>query len=141
MVEGVPARGPRTRPEVTRDLAARRLEVDGNRLTLFPDGPERLASLIALIEGAEQSVRLLYYTFAADSSGEQVKAAAVRAAQRGLPVSLLIDGFGSTGTPDEFFADFVEIPRLIGDGNVAQVADAHVAVPRAIGYTRLRSDR
>ena len=108
MVEGLPARGPRTRPEVTRDLAARRLEVDGNRLTLFPDGPERLASLIALIEGAEQSVRLLYYTFAADSSGEQVKAAAVRAAQRGLPVSLLIDGFGSTGTPDEFFADFVE---------------------------------
>ena len=30
----------------------RPMEVAGNRLTLLPDGPERLEALIALIEGA-----------------------------------------------------------------------------------------
>jgi cardiolipin synthase len=87
------------------DLELRRLSVDGNRLTLLPDGPERFEALIALIDGAKRSLRLLYYTFLADTSGEQVKQALVRAVERGIDVSLLIDGFGSSSTPDDYFAD------------------------------------
>ena len=83
----------------------RPLSVDGNRLTLLPEGPMRLEALIALIDGAEQSLRLLYYTFLPDGSGEQVKAALLRAIERGIPVSLLIDGFGSSSTPDDYFLD------------------------------------
>jgi cardiolipin synthase len=83
----------------------RPLSVDGNRLTLLPDGPARLEALIALIDGARHSLRLLYYTFLADAAGEQVKQALLRAVERKVAVALLIDGFGSSATPDDYFTD------------------------------------
>ncbi|MEO8176643.1 MAG: phosphatidylserine/phosphatidylglycerophosphate/cardiolipin synthase family protein [Sphingomicrobium sp.] len=101
---------PRTRKKGSKGAAKtttkpHQLSVDGNRLTLLPEGPMRLEALIDLIDGAEQSLRLLYYTFLADASGERVKAALLRAIGRGIPVSLLIDGFGSSSTPDDYFLD------------------------------------
>jgi cardiolipin synthase len=87
------------------DIDARRLTVDGNRLTLLPDGPERLGALVALIDGAKATLRLLYYIYLADSAGEKIKAAILRALKRGVAVSLLIDGFGSSATPDGYFAE------------------------------------
>ena len=82
--------------------------VDGNRLTFYPDGPDRLEALLKLIAGAKQSLRLLYYIFAADSSGQRVRDALVAAVERGVEVSLLIDGFGSSGTPETYFKDLHE---------------------------------
>jgi cardiolipin synthase len=70
-------------------------EIDGNRLTLLTDGPERLDALIATIEGARATLRLLYYTFADDGSGCRVRDAAVAACRRGVEVALIVDGFGS----------------------------------------------
>ncbi|MEO8547116.1 MAG: phospholipase D-like domain-containing protein, partial [Sphingomicrobium sp.] len=87
---------------------SRSLTVDGNRLTLLLDGPTRVEALIALIEGAKHSLRLLYYTYLADSSGERVKQALHQAIERGVAVSLLIDGFGSSATPDDYFADMAK---------------------------------
>lgn len=87
----------------------RTVEVDGNRLTLLPDGPERLEALLALIDGAERSVRLLYYMYKDDQSGTLVYEAMERALERGVAVSLLIDSFGAY-TPDEYFT------ALIGKG-------------------------
>ena len=83
---------------------ARSLLVGDDRLTLITDGPERLAALIALIDSARRSLRLLYYTYADDASGEAVRAALLRARARGVDVALLIDGFGSSKTPDGYFA-------------------------------------
>jgi cardiolipin synthase len=83
----------------------RPLSVDGNRLTLLPDGPGRLEALITLIDGAQSSLRLLYYIFLADASGQRVKAALLKAIDRGVAVALLIDGFGSSATPDDYFED------------------------------------
>jgi cardiolipin synthase len=80
----------------------RTLEVDGNRLTLLPDGPERLTALLGLIDGAERIVRLLYYLYRADSSGHRLREAMERALDRGVKVSLLIDGWGYYA-PDHFF--------------------------------------
>ena len=58
--------------------------VDGNRLTLLTDGPERLEALVELIDGAEQSLRLLYYIFLADALGRAGQAgAASRASSAG----------------------------------------------------------
>jgi cardiolipin synthase len=91
-----------------RDLDARCVTVDRNRLTLLPDGPERLEALVAHMDGAKTSLRLLYYTFLGDAAGQRVKEAAIRAAKRGVAVSLLVDGFGSSSGPDSFFADLVE---------------------------------
>ena len=75
---------------------AQSLEVDGNRLTLLPTGPGRLQALLALIDGAKKSVRLLYYIYAQDQSGTLVYEALERALDRGAQVALLVDGFGLT---------------------------------------------
>ncbi|WP_309610571.1 phosphatidylserine/phosphatidylglycerophosphate/cardiolipin synthase family protein [Sphingomonas sp.] len=77
--------------------------VDGNQLTLLSEGPPRLEALLALIDGAERSVRVLYYIYLADSAGERVRDALLRAVERGVEVSLLIDGFGSSKTPETYF--------------------------------------
>jgi cardiolipin synthase len=74
--------------------------VAGNRLTLLADGPERLDALIALIDGAKESLRVLYYMFLADGSGTRVRDALIAAAGRDVEVSLLLDGFGSTANRD-----------------------------------------
>ena len=86
----------------------RALTVDGNRLTLLTEGPARLEVLLSLIDGARQSLRLLYYTFSPDKSGETVRAALFRALERGVKVSLLIDGFGSGHTPETYFKELGE---------------------------------
>ena len=83
-------------------------KVDGNRLTFLPDGPDRLEALVALIDGAKSSLRLLYYIFAADASGDRVRDALVAATERGVAVSLLIDGFGSSKTPEPYFKELHE---------------------------------
>ena len=90
------------------ELRARTLMVDGNRLRVLPDGPDRLEALIALIDGATQSLRLLYYIYLGGKSGDRVRDAILRAIDRGVAVSLLIDGFGSSATPDDYFA---ELPK------------------------------
>lgn len=82
--------------------------IEGNRLTLLTEGPERLEALIALIDGAECSVRLLYYIYTADQTGARVRDALLRALDRGLEVSLLIDGFGSGRTPESYFRELHE---------------------------------
>ena len=77
--------------------------VDGNRLTLLEGGAERFDTLIALIDGAERSLRLLYYIYTDDESGKRVNAALIAAAGRGVSVNLIVDGFGCAA-PAEFFA-------------------------------------
>lgn len=84
----------------------RSLEVDGNRLTLITDGPERLAALIGLIDEAARSVRLLYYIYKDDEAGTLIYLAMERALDRGVDVSLLIDSFGAY-TPDEYFSPLI----------------------------------
>ncbi|MCA1654172.1 MAG: phosphatidylserine/phosphatidylglycerophosphate/cardiolipin synthase family protein [Sphingomicrobium sp.] len=82
--------------------------VEGNRLTVLTQGPARLEVLLALIDGAEQSLRLLYYIYTADRSGGLVRDALLRAIERGVEVSLLIDGFGSSKAPEDYFKQLHE---------------------------------
>ncbi|MEA1072587.1 phosphatidylserine/phosphatidylglycerophosphate/cardiolipin synthase family protein [Sphingomonas sp. LY160] len=88
--------------DASPDPSEQSLDVDGNRLTLLPDGPQRLIELLALIDGATQSLRLLYYIYTDDESGAAVHRALGRALDRGLKVALLVDGFGCN-TPDGYF--------------------------------------
>lgn len=83
------------------------IEVAGNRLTLLPDGPERLQALLALIDGAAKDLRILYYIFLDDVSGVRVRDALIGAVGRGVKVSLLVDGFGAT-TNREFWRPVAE---------------------------------
>ncbi len=80
--------------------------VADNRLTLHTEGPDRLTALLGLIDGAETSLRLLYYIYRGDTSGDLVRAALDRALDRGVKVALLVDGFGYAA-PDDYFEALV----------------------------------
>ena len=86
----------------------RPMEVAGNCLTLLPDGPERLEALVGLIEGAQESLRVLYYIWSDDVAGRKVRDALVAAAERGVKVSLLVDGFGASSAPKGFFQPLID---------------------------------
>ncbi len=75
---------------------------------LLPDGPGRLDALIALIDGATESLRILYYMFLDGESGRRVRDALLAASERGVHVSVLVDGFGSDGGKDGFFLPLAE---------------------------------
>ena len=93
--------------EATQPPADSGIEVEGNRLTLLTEGPDRLDALLGLIDGAERTVRLLYYMYRDDHSGELVAAAIRRALERGVKVSLLIDGFGAY-VRDQYFEPLID---------------------------------
>jgi cardiolipin synthase A/B len=92
--------------EEAQPISDRAVEVDGNRLTLLTEGPERLHALIRLIDGAGRTVRLLYYIYKDDESGTLVYLAMERALERGVAVSLMVDSFGAY-TPDQYFAPLI----------------------------------
>jgi cardiolipin synthase len=85
-------------------LPSRTVTVDGNRLILLPDGPDRLEAILALIGEARASIRVLFYIFAGDAAGQAVRDALLGARRRGVAVSVLIDDFGSSANPTAFFA-------------------------------------
>jgi cardiolipin synthase len=91
---------PVTRPPI-------RAEIAGNSLEVIESGEDRLGAILALINGAERSLKMLMYMFNPDHAGGVVHDALLAAARRGVEVKLLIDGFGSDAPP-KFFADLAE---------------------------------
>lgn len=96
-----PSNAPRKAPTGTPEVP-KHFTVDGNRLTLLVSGSARLEALIGLIDGAKRTLRLLYYIYTDDDTGRLVRSAMERALERGVRVSLIVDGFGSSARP-EFF--------------------------------------
>lgn len=82
-------------------------EMAGQRLDFIAGGNERLAALLALIDGARHRLRIIVYMFEADAAGTLVRDAMTAAAQRGVNVTLILDSFGSADTADGFFAPLV----------------------------------
>lgn len=76
--------------------------VGGNRLTLLQNGAAYFPRLCADIDAARLSVNLETYIYAADGSGHMVAEALRRAAERGIAVRLLLDGFGSAELPQHW---------------------------------------
>lgn len=87
----------------------------GNRVTLLRSGAELFPALVAAIDSAAQDVRVETYIFADDAAGRTVAAALKRAAGRGVPVRLMIDGFGSRELSPAFLDD------LAREGVIVQV--------------------
>lgn len=79
--------------------------VEGNKLRLLTEGPERLAELLKLIDTAEHSLRILYYIYVDDEAGAAIRAALIAAAGRGVKVSLIVDGLGSEHAQSHRFFD------------------------------------
>ncbi|MFC4293747.1 phosphatidylserine/phosphatidylglycerophosphate/cardiolipin synthase family protein [Novosphingobium tardum] len=87
-----------------RDPAPFTVNALGHELTVIGGGADRLTALHALIAGATRTLQVCFYIFAADESGLAVRDALVAAAQRGVKVWLIIDGFGSSATDQKIFA-------------------------------------
>jgi cardiolipin synthase len=144
------------------DLDPFSLEAQGHSFTFYPHGQDRLKALIELIEGAQQSLQVLYYLFDSDISGTKVRDALVDAAKRGVKVQLIVDNFGNDAGADFFDplvdagGDFAEFsPRLgprylvrnhqkmaIADGvrvmtGGANVSDHYFAIPADNGWCDL----
>lgn len=79
--------------------------ISGNELTLLQNGAAFFPQLCADIDAAKQSVYLESYIFASDEIGHQVGLALQRAAERGVTVRVLLDGFGSAELPGSFVED------------------------------------
>jgi cardiolipin synthase len=76
--------------------------VEGHTLTLLSNGEEYFPHLIAAIENSTRVVYLETYIYATDASGLLVADALRRAAQRGVSVHLLVDGYGCANLPQEW---------------------------------------
>ncbi len=77
--------------------------IAGNHFTLIETGKERLEAILELIGSAKDTLRLVFYIFDSDDCGRQVRDALVDAANRGVKVWLLLDGFGCSAAEPDFF--------------------------------------
>src|SRR5204863_10068171 len=67
----------------------------GNRIKLLRNGAEYFPALERAIDSAEREVWLESYLFADDASGRRIAEAMGRAAQRGVKVRVMVDGWGA----------------------------------------------
>ena len=87
----------------SKNIGAICATVEGNRLELIETGVARLAELLSIIGQAKESLRVIFYIFDSDESGNRVRDALIEAAQRGVRVRLLVDGFGASTAEPDFF--------------------------------------
>ena len=69
--------------------------LDGNRIVLLKSGAQYFPALTSCIEQAGSEIFIETYIFADDQTGRSIAAALCRAAQRGVRVHVLLDGFGA----------------------------------------------
>ena len=80
----------------------------GNRLRLLSSGAAYFPALLQAIDAAQIVVYLETYIFADDETGRSVAAALARAAERGVAVHLLVDGFGSKDMPERLRQELLD---------------------------------
>lgn len=88
----------RVRPALRRprfEITTRPLVYGGNRVRLLQNGDEFFPNLLAAINGAARSIHFETYIFAQDNIGLRVSDALAAAADRGVAVRLVVDGFGT----------------------------------------------
>lgn len=75
---------------------------DGNRIQLLENGDEYYPAVFDAINHAQRKVILETFIWFEDDVGKQLHAVILRAAQRGVDVEVLLDGYGSPDLSDEF---------------------------------------
>lgn len=84
--------------------------IAGNHIELLKNGAEYFPSIESAIANAEQEIYLQTYIFEADMTGLRIATALQNAAQRGVRVHVLLDGFGSKDLPKKI----VEMMEALG---------------------------
>lgn len=98
---------------------------DGNTVQLWKDG-QSLLGAISAIKAARRRILLETYIFAPDETGFAFAAALTEAAQRGVKVFVLVDGFGSMLIKDQLF------DRMRAGG--VRVSEFHPFLPWRVKY-------
>ncbi|HQS37141.1 MAG: cardiolipin synthase B [Methylotenera sp. 24-45-7] len=78
--------------------------VAGNEIKLLRNGVEYFPALEAAIHSAQHEIYLQAYIYEHDRTGIRIGKALVAAAQRGVAVNVLLDGFGSQHLPKSYVA-------------------------------------
>ncbi|CAN7230197.1 cardiolipin synthase ClsB [Acidovorax sp. LjRoot129] len=82
--------------------------VPGNHFELLENGEEFFPRVFEAIANAQREVVLETFILFDDKIGQQLHAALLSAAERGVEVHVLVDGFGSPDLPDTFVGRLVE---------------------------------
>ena len=88
---------------VSRYVLEPRAFVPGNQLRLLRDGERAYPAMLAAIDSARRTVHLETFIFADDATGQRFADALMRAADRGIDVTVLYDALGSWNTGGAFF--------------------------------------
>lgn len=75
---------------------------DGNRIELLENGDEFYPAVFEAIDNARSKIILETFIWFDDNVGRQLHEVILRAAQRGVSVEVLLDGYGSPDLSDEF---------------------------------------
>ncbi|TNE66886.1 MAG: hypothetical protein EP344_02230 [Bacteroidetes bacterium] len=71
-------------------------------IALVHSGTDYFSRLVRMLDDARETIHLQVYIFDADETGQLIAAALLRAAQRGVRVWVMVDGFGSKDLPAPF---------------------------------------
>ena len=82
--------------------------VEGNDFQLLENGEDFFPRVFAAIEAAEREVWLETFILFDDKIGRALHAALLGAAQRGVRVHVLVDGFGSPDLSERYVGELVE---------------------------------
>ena len=105
--------------------------VDGNKLQLLRNGTAYFPALRQAIDAAKGEIYLETYIFRDDATGQAIAAALARAAQRGVAVRVLVDGFGCKD-------HFAEIRERLLAANVQVLIYRPKISPLTLRRNRLR---
>ena len=78
---------------------------EGNRIRLLENGDNFYPAVFAAIGKAERRVILETFIWFQDGVGRQLHAAVLGAAQRGVQIEVLLDGYGSPDLSDDFVGE------------------------------------
>lgn len=133
-----PATPSRTGDLAELEIAAYRISgrsaTDGNAIAMLHNGDEAYPQMLAAINTAASSIALSSYIFRADAAGNEFIAALTRAHRRGVPVRVLIDGYGGGYLRSEAY-------RALRRAGVPAARFLHSAMPWRMPFLNLRTHR
>jgi cardiolipin synthase len=103
---GIDAWRKRVRPRSNKFPRVEPIDVDvlDSTATIYTFGEDLYADMLAAIRSAQRTVLFESYIVKNDSLGEEFKQALIEAAERGVSVHVVYDGFANLVVPRRFFA-------------------------------------
>ncbi len=105
--------------------------VSGNDIRLLRSGVEYFPALEQAIRAAQKEIYLQAYIYEADVTGIRIGHSLIEAAQRGVSVNVLLDGFGSKELPKRYI-------KKLRDGGVKLMFYRPKVSPWTLKKNRLR---